>query len=334
MADRKPTRLALPSPSMGEGQGGGGCLRPLPLAPPPPRSSPIKGEDEASGGLSLRSLLRPLVLLLFALLLPPLPASGEPPRRVVSLNVCVDQLVLLLADRGQIAALSYAAANPAQSWLAPLAEGIPLTYGRAEEVLPLAPDLVLAGAYTARAGVAILRDLGYRVVDVPDAMTLDDIRAAIRQVAGLLGHPARGEALIAEFDARLAAAAPRDARRPRVAFLSLGLYTNGAGTLVDAVLGAAGLENAALGWGIDFIGPVALETLVLDPPEAFVMGLESGSDPSLSAEVLDHPAIRALVRTRPRIEVPGRAWVCGAPVLAEVVEQLAALRRRLLEPGS
>ncbi len=272
---------------------------------------------------------------LFSLLLCPLCAiAEESPQRIVSLNVCVDQLVLLLADREQIAALSYAAANPQQSALAELAEGFPLVYGRAEEVLPLAPDLVLSGAYTARAGVAILRQLGYRVVDVPDAQTLDNIRGAIRQVAGAVGHPARGEALIADFDARLAAAAPTDARRPRVAFLSLGLYTNGPGTLVDAILNAAGLENAAVGWGIDFIGPVALETLVQDPPEAFVMGLDSGTDPSLSAEVLDHPAIRALAATRPRIAVAGRNWVCGAPVVAEVVQTLAALRRRLLDPGS
>jgi len=320
---------------MGEGWGwgGGGATVSQPDHSPPPHPSPLEGE-----GVGSRSVLgvatSRLLLLLLLLLFLSYPAAAEAPRRVVSTNVCVDQLVLLLADREQIAALSYAAANPAQSWLAPLAAGIPLTYGRAEELLPLEPDLVLAGAYTARAGVAILQDLGYRVVDVPDALTLDDIRAAIRQVAKALDHPERGEALIAAFDARLAAAAPTDARRPRVAFLSLGLYTNGAGTLVDAVFQAAGLDNAARGWGIDFIGPVALETLVLDPPDAFVMGRESGPDPSLSAEVLDHPAIRELARTRPRIEVPGRAWVCGAPVVAEIVEELAALRRRLLEPGS
>lgn len=278
---------------------------------------------------------RTAAIALSLLLLFPLPSIADAPKRIVSLNVCVDQLVLLLADREQIAALSYAAANPQQSALAELAEGFPRTYGRAEEVLPLDPDLVLSGAFTARAGVAILRQLGYRVMDVPDAMTLEDIRGAIRLVAEAVGHPDRGEALIADFDARLAAAAaPPGSRRPRVAFLSLGLYTNGAGTLVDAVLQAAGLENAAIGWGIDFIGPVALEQIVRDPPEAFVMGLDSGTDPSLSAEVLDHPAIRALTATRPRIGVPGRNWVCGAPVVAEVVTQLAALRQQLLGPGS
>lgn len=305
------------------------------LLSPPPRPLPraprgggevVSRRGSATGGS--------LLLLLLLLILPP-PLQAEAPRRVVSTNVCVDQLVLLLADPEQIAGLSYAAANPAQSWLAERAQGYPLTYGRAEEILPLEPDLVLAGAFTARAGVAILRDLGYRVVDVPDALTLEDIRAAIAQVAEALGHPERGAALIATFDARLAAAAPApgDARRPRVAFLSLGLYTNGAGTLVDAIFQAAGLDNAARGWGIDFIGPVTLETLVLDPPDAFVMGLESGTDPSLSAEVLDHPAIRALAATRPRLEIPGRAWVCGAPVVAEVVERLGALRRALLAQG-
>lgn len=280
------------------------------------------------------------LLLLFLFLA--FPARAEPPQRIVSLNVCVDQLVLLLADRSQIAALSYAAGEPAQSWLADQAEGFPHLYGQAEEVLPLNPDLVLAGAFTARPGVAILRRFGYRVVDVPDALTLDDIRAAIRQVAEAVGHPDRGETLIAEFDAALAAAAPQDAlgdapgeeRRPRAAFLSMGLYTNGAGTLVDALLEAAGFANAARGWGIDFIGPVTLETIILDPPDLFVIGLDSDTTPSLAAEVLDHPVLRELAESRPRFSVPGRYWVCGSPAVLEVVERLAELRRQMLEGGS
>lgn len=247
------------------------------------------------------------------------------------MNVCIDQLVLLLADREQIAALSYAAANPAQSAMAAEAAGFPLLYGRAEEVLPLDPDLVLAGNFTARAAVTLLKRWGYRVVEIPDALTLEDVRASILAVAEAVGHPERGETLLAAFDARLAAAAPPDdGRRPAVAFLSLGLYGAAEGTLVDDLLAAAGLENAATDWGVDFIGPVNLETLLLEPPDGLILGVDSTTEPSLSQAVLSHPALEAVKREVPLRHIRGREWVCGTPAVAGVVEALAALRAEIV----
>ena len=47
-----------------------------------------------------------------------LAAAAEPPRRIVSFNVCADQLVVALADPAQIAGLSPYAADPAVSTVA------------------------------------------------------------------------------------------------------------------------------------------------------------------------------------------------------------------------
>ncbi len=259
------------------------------------------------------------------------PARATAPQRIVSLNVCVDQLVLLLADREQIAALSYAAANPAQSTMAEAAEGLPLLYGHAEEVLPYAPDLVLAGNFTSRPAVALLRRLGYEVQEIPDALTLADIRDNIVAVAAAVGHPERGTALLARFDAGLASAAPPDdGRTPAVAFLSLGLYGAGEGTLVDDMLRAAGLANAATRWGVNFIGPVNLETLLLDPPDGLVLGLDSTTETSLSSAVLAHPALQRVKEQVPVRNIRGREWVCGTPAVVEVVAALAAMRREIV----
>lgn len=258
-------------------------------------------------------------------------ADTPAPLRVVSTNVCIDQLVLLLADREQIAALSYAAANPAQSAMAEAAAGYPLLYGHAEEILPLEPDLIFAGNFTARPAIALLQRFGYRIVEVPDALTLEDIRSGIRTVAAALGHRTRGEAMIADFDARIAAAAPpEDGRLPEVAFLSQGLYAAAEGTLVDDLLKATGLGNAATGWGVSFIGPVNLEALLLDPPDGLVLGPPSDREPSLSQAVLSHPAMEAVKRQVEVAYVPGTAWVCGTPMVAGVVEELAALRAAIV----
>ena len=75
-----------------------------------------------------------IYLLLFILT----PAIAETrPQRIVSMNLCTDQLLMMLADREQIISLSYAAADPNQSLVADKVGDIPLNYGHAEEVVPL-----------------------------------------------------------------------------------------------------------------------------------------------------------------------------------------------------
>lgn len=272
-------------------------------------------------------LARVLTLALAALAFLLSPAAAKP-TRIVSMNLCVDQLVLLLAKRENIASLSYAAEDEGMSYLAPLAKGIPRNYGRAEEILPLQPDLVLAGSFTSRPTVEMLRHLGYKVVDVPDALSLNDIRDAITLVASEVGEEARGAEVLATFDAALAAtAAPLDQPRPVASFLSLGLYSFGKGTLIGDLLQHTGFDNLQDRLGLAPIGPITLEALVSNPPDALILGSEGNGDDSLSLSLLKHPAIRDLAKSRPTLGLTGMTWVCGAPVVTEVAAALAKLRQ-------
>src|SRR5262245_36302917 len=69
------------------------------------------------------------------------------PQRIVSTNVCADQLALLLAPE-RVVSVSFNAADPAISNTASLAKGIPVNSARAEEVVLFKPDLVLGDIYT------------------------------------------------------------------------------------------------------------------------------------------------------------------------------------------
>ena len=267
--------------------------------------------------------------LILALVLAAMPA-GAAPQRVVSIALCADQLTLALADRTQIAAVSWLADDPDQSFLARQAKGLPITYGTAEEVVALHPDLVLASAYAARPTVALLRRLGVTVIDLALPRDFDDIARETSRAAVALGHPERGRALVAEMRARLAAAAPPPgADRPVAVLYQPGGVTMGRGLLEDRILARAGLDNLADRLGIVGPGTIGLERLIVARPDVIVFGAARRAAPSLSTRLFDHPAIAAAVPRARRIALDPPLWTCGGWFTARAVERLAALRREI-----
>lgn len=245
------------------------------------------------------------------------------------MNVCMDQLVMLLADRDRIASLSFLATDPRASVLASEAVGIRVNHGLSEEILPMNPDLVLASIYTTRSTVFLLRKLGYSVVELPVASSLDDIRSNIRAVAEAVGEPARGEAVIAAFDGKLPPErAPQAGPRPLAVLYMANGYTSGKGTLENAAAEAAGFRTLGNELGLTGISQLSLETLIASDPDVLVIGWE-GDAPSLANETFRHPALRQAFINRPKVRVPNHLWVCGTPFIAKAIEQLVDTRRAL-----
>ena len=181
--------------------------------------------------------------------------------------------------------------------------GIPLNRGRAEEILPLKPDLVLAGTFTAPATKALLRRLGIPVLELPVEQDFDGIRTNIRRVAKAIGEIARGEKLVAALDRSLAVKAPPDRWRPELMLYRFGGYSQGRDTLSNAIIERAGFANYAAA-RLNGVGRLSLERIVADPPDAILLGSRGTERDSLSAETLDHPALR---------QTPARAADRGDP---------------------
>ncbi len=251
--------------------------------------------------------MRAAALALAALLLM---AAAPAAERIVSLNLCSDQLLVLLAPE-RIAALSTLSRDPALSFVAGRAAALPQVRADAEAVLRLKPDLVLAGRYGAQATLALLEARGLHVLRLEQPRSFDEIRVQIRELAAALGVSDRGEALVAGMDAQLAAL-PRPARAVRALLWQPRGWTSGPGTLGDAVLHAAGLANAGAG------GQVGIEALLTHPPDLLVTAT-APSYPSLATSMLRHPALAGL----PRREVPPAVLICGGPFTARAAELLA-----------
>lgn len=268
-----------------------------------------------------------MALVLVALLAAALPASAEPPRRVVSMNLCTDQLALMLAAPGQVVSVSHWAARPSASNMAAEAARLPLNRGSAEAVFLMDPDLVIAGTFTSAASVAMLRRLGVRVEVFPAAASVADVSAAVRRMGALLGREAAAEALDRRFRAHLAALSAEAAALPRVegAYHYANNYTSGAGTLEHEIMDRAALDNAPARLGLRETARLDLETLVMLRPFLIRMAPLSGSRTGRAHEGARHPALSALgERAGARLET--RWQVCGTPFLTRAVEALIAAR--------
>lgn len=255
--------------------------------------------------------LTPLVAL--ALLAAPAAAA---PTRVASLNLCTDELALLLAAPGQMASVTFLGADPAETPLAPRAKGLHRNNGRMESVAGLVPDLVLTGGGSNRYAAEMARRLGTRVVDVPPPTTLDELRRNVRTVAEALDRKPQGEALIAEMNAKLG---PVPAQRRSAVLMSGGGYTVRPNSLAATLARHAGLEQQPFP-----SERVDLERLLAQPPELIVVTRYRANQTSLYQLWLAQPALKQVSKRTRLIEIDGRAWTCLGPSVADDIVRLRA----------
>ena len=161
-----------------------------------------------------------------------MPAFADMPARVVSMNLCTDQLAMMLAAPGQLVSISRIALDPLSSAMADVAVNYPVNSGQAEEIYALSPDLVLGVTYSDPLAVRMLRDLGVEVVQFPIVSHLADIPGAVRQMGDVLGREATAEIIAREVEVRLEAVVVEVGEAaPEAAFFFANGYSLGAGTL-------------------------------------------------------------------------------------------------------
>jgi iron complex transport system substrate-binding protein len=255
-------------------------------------------------------------------------ALAEPHPRVVSINMCTDQLVLALADPDQILGLSVYSRDPVLSYGAAEAANYPRLSGSAEEVLTLEPDLVLSGRYTRSATRGFLKAKAVALAEFDVARSIADAKAQVRRAGELLGQTARAEAAIAAIDAAVERA--RAVPRARLSVLPLQRrgWVAGGRTLTTDLLDTLGLANAGAAFAATG-GYVPLEKIIAQRPDALLLTREPASAEDQGTALLAHPALAALYPPARRIYLPERLTVCGGPMLAEAIDRLAAEAGRL-----
>lgn len=243
-------------------------------------------------------------------------ASAEPARpAIVSLDYCADQFVLALADREQIRALSKDAEREF-SYLREKAAGIPKVRAAAEDVIALAPDIVVRSWGGDQRALALYERFGIRTVQIGYAEDVAGAASLLREVAAALGQEARAGEILARLP-------PPSPPGPETAlYVTPGGVSAGAGTMIDSIMGHAGLSNAntATGWT-----SLPLERLVLQPPTLMLAAFFGFDDDATDRwSVSRHPVMQRLMAGADVIHMDEARVSCGGWFVAEEAADIAA----------
>lgn len=270
---------------------------------------------------NFKQLARLLVMLLWATAV----NSEERPLRVVSMNLCTDQLAMLVAAPGQLISVSQLAANETSSAMASTARQLPLNRGLAEQIIRLHPDLVIAGTYSTRATVNLLQRLGIKVATFEPAVNFAVIRLNLQKMGELLGNQPRASALVALFDQRLQRI--RDNKNMAATVIgSYGAnsYTGGIASLEHQIINEAGFEHLASQLQLQGGAKLPIESLIRANPDILMSWQRWSDGRGRALETLQHPALDQWFGPERQISVDSRYWTCGTPYTIDAIQQLQA----------
>jgi iron complex transport system substrate-binding protein len=256
-------------------------------------------------------------------------AAAESPR-IASMNVCTDQLLLTLADPGQILGLSRYARDRLQSWAADDARRYRILSGGAEDILVLKPDVVVASLFDKRATRELLKEKGLHLAEFGVPRSLDEVKDQIREMGAIVQHPDRAAVEIARLDAAIARARQAVAhKRYRILPLSRRGWVSGSESLLSSLLTETGLFNAAGELGVAFGGFASLEAIVNLKPDFIVVSDADDTAEDDGRAFLLHPALERFYPPSKRIVIPDRLTVCGGVMLADALDMLIAELERV-----
>ena len=274
-------------------------------------------------------MARTLARLLFALacLVWSAPVSAQAPQRVVTVNLCLDQIALRLAGPGQLVGVSYLSLDPRISMQVDRARAVAPVRAKVESILELRPDLVIFDS-DAHANIKrLVRKAGVPIVEVPWAASLEEAEGLVARIGAALGRNAEAQAMITEMREqrrRLSYPGPPTAL---AAVLQANRGTAGKGSLMDELLRLTGFRNLAAELGIPAYGRLPLESVLAGRPDLLVLDGNANANPARATEFIDHNALQSLAGRARLVSIPMKYSICAGPENFEAMRLLAEARR-------
>ena len=275
----------------------------------------------ASGNGALAGLM-----LLAAGLLPPPGAAALP--SVASMDYCADQYVLALATRGQIAALSRDATS-VYSFFREKAAGIPRLRGLPEEVLALAPDIVVREWRGSPATDRLFRRAAIEPIVVAYAPTPEAALDNLVAIGSQIGRETEAKQFSARRLEMLEQLEQAPASELKALYVTPSGYSAGTGTSVDSIIKSAGLDTMAADYGLNGWMPLPVEAIVRTKPDLIVTSFFDLPAVTSRWSLVQSPHIGTLLDNLPVIDLPARYMTCSGLFAIDAAYRIRAEAARL-----
>ena len=256
----------------------------------------------------------------------PSTASQAPPKRIASLNLTADEVLVEILPVERLVAVTAAADDEGTSNVVGRVPPGVARFRKAdlERLVALAPDLVVVSEYTDPDFLYLLERSGLRYHRMEALRSLAGNREAILRLGEAVGATAGAQKLVARYDAVLAdlAARLRGVTRPRVMYWASGM-TAGGDTAIGALIESAGARNVGAEIGVAGIGAVGAERAFVADPDVVLIGVWPGARKSL----VEHPLLSRLraVREGHIVEMPTELLVTLSQHAADASWYLASV---------
>ncbi len=245
-------------------------------------------------------------------------ATAVPGSGIVSLNLCTDELVLLVADPARIRSVSYLSHAPEETPLWRRARRYRANDGSMLAAAAVRPGLIVTMGASGRDRERLAAAIGARLLVLPYPATIADVASNLAVVARATGGEARAAQIVAAMHAAVASA-PADTRPA--------MWVDGAGRALAADgLGARWLSLAGLRQVPVRGQRLTLEALLTHPPAVMVQSRYRAGQTSSATAWRLHPVARFAKPGR-MVDTDGRRWTCMSPTLLPEILRLRAAAR-------
>lgn len=259
-------------------------------------------------------------LYLLAALCVALPAFAAP-QKVVSLNLCTDQLAATMLPKERLKGVSFNAVDPALSLVSRSAVDFPALKGTIEEMASIMPDHVLMGEgqNTRLQHWLEEKQIPVTTIGMPDSVPA--LQRDIDKLAKAMGTSTQANVLKARQMATL-----KQAKLPRKG-MKIAIYyprgfSDGKGTLLHDLITRMGGVNVAGEQGQEGMAYLSLEELVTLNPDVLVVPLYDYDVVSQAEALAEHPALQNM--TSLIVPLPGQYLTCPHLGMEAVVNTIIA----------
>lgn len=258
------------------------------------------------------------------------------PKRIVSLNLGTDEILIDLVEPDRIVALSYLAEDEGISSIVDKARKVSKKLtdkGNVEAIIALNPDIVfMSDSVSADVG-STLREMGISVYISKTPATIEETKARVLDLAKVVDEPEKGQALAYDMENALAevneklASITEDKQRTIIAFSFSGAFGRKTALFNDMCVqakvingaGEAGLEKGEI---------LSKEQIVKINPDIFLLptwNTKKQSADSYREEIRSDPAYKNVkaIKNNRLIYVSDRYRYCVSQYVTNSVQQIA-----------